>query len=795
MTIVQLIDKLEHHHKVSRIVTREDNQKMDMPELKDPYTWTPDFVKSHRSQCLPRLREINQLVIASIQRGEYVRASVLVECMVKGLATMDKALPDNYRKFIFSYSAVQGILALNVDPFDTYEGMGFSMVDNRGRTVDVRKMNRESGNKITRRSTAIEYFKNARDFAQTAGAKQGMAKIIRALERGENCDDLTPEEALIYLRDLDGKLSNAIHGGGGANRSHAAVRTSARRKGGKPIDFDDWMEMNGWDKDDLAFALRQVKRRRNIYGVLLLVPGLGILLMPFWLRAVWLTRAMRDQDIHADFRFPEKAVMVLWGLPTFFIYPIIIGWVIRWSNWGMGLKDPRGSVLNTIFWGGILLLLLWQMAYSIGPIPFILCAVLLAVFLVIRWCRRLGSPVPALVTGGLSVVALVCFLAFARADILTGTDGRGLSGWLPSFSDKLSGNPSSTAPDSTDEAAVAQAMLDVLDQAMANNDYGEVGLADVDGDGIKELLVACEPAALLYRWQDGQLTAKEVGVLAGGYIVWYLCQDRISGEYGLQYESIGGGDFGGGDTTYYYPSREICVGERTFYDDGGTVSEEHYYIEDDEVTKGDYLTVRKQHRTLEALSTDGWYERGVRTTFIRAELEVIRDGKTLQDISDEGLLAFAGTAVYDLPGMFFGLATGSIIPQDQSDYIVVNTGHDGFGEVRAYRVPDCTTAAEVESLVHDIWHKKVSRRYPVEYEAHLIEYTGQADDYYIGDLLQYNDAIYVVENYGLGDGGSECIVDWMISRTADEAVFQVHNDYSEYTLSLIYEDGIWKYGE
>ena len=76
----------------------------------------------------------------------------------------------------------------------------------------------------------------------------------------------------------------------------------------------------------------------------------------------------------------------------------------------------------------------------------------------------------------------------------------------------------------------------------------------------------------------------------------------------------------------------------------------------------------------------------------------------------------------------------------------------------------------------------------------MIEYTGQAGDYNAGDLLRYNGAIYVVENYGLGDGGSERAVDRMISRTTDEAVFQVYDDFGEYSISLIYEDGIWKYG-
>ena len=763
---------------------------MDTPELKDPYTWTPAFVRSHRAQCLPRIREVNQLVITAVQGGEYVRAAVLAECVAEGLYTMDKALPEDYRPFVFSYAVIRGILALNVDPIDTCEGMGFSMVDSQGRMANLRELNRKSGNQFSRQSMAINFFKYAHSIAQTPRAKQEMAEAIRSLERGEDCDDITPEDALFFLRDLDDRLARAIAGDRTANRS----RASARKKGRRPVDFDDWMEMNDWDEEDLAIALKRVKLRRNLYGVLLLVPGLGILLLPFWLRALWLTRALRSRDIDVGFRFFENVVAALLGLPTLFIYPIVMGWIIRWSNWGMGLEDPRGSVLNTLFWGSIALFLLWRLAASIGPIPFVAGAVLLVLFLVIRLCKRLGSPVPALVFGGLSVVALVALLAFGRADIAAIPRGADLSGWLSTLPERVLNRQSGGESDAPDQAAMARAMLEVLDQAMVDHDFGEAGLADVDGDGAKELLVACEPYALLYSWQDGQLTVKEVGALAGGYFLWYLCQDTETGQHGLQFECGGGGDFDGGDTTYYYSSHQACVGERRYFDDNGAVSGEFYYIEGHEVPRVDYLSARKQHRTLGIFPTESWYERGVQTTVTRAELEAVRDGGTLQDISDEGLLALARTAVYALPSMYFSLDTGGMIPQDRYDSIVVNMGHDGFGQVHAYRALDCATAEEVEAAVRDAWHQAVSRRYPVDYEAHVIEYTGQAGDYNAGDLLRYNGAIYVVENYGLGDGGSERAVDRMISRTTDEAVFQVYDDFGEYSISLIYEDGIWKYG-
>lgn len=362
-----------------------------MPELKDPYTWTPAFVKSHQVECLPRIREVNQLAILRIQRREYDEAAALVECMTQGLDVMNKTLPGNYRQFLFAYSLIGGILALNVDPFDFYEKMGISLVDRQGRTANLRELNQKNGNKLTRKSLAILYFLDARDYAQTSEAKQGMQEIVRVLEQGEDYEDITLEDAIYYLRDMDEKLAKAIAEGGVPSRSHGSslpgtsVRTPVRKKGAKSMDFDDWMEGNGWGEEELEYAIKQVKLRRNIYGVLLLVPGLGFLLLPFWFRAVWLTRAMSRRDFDADFNFFENIVWFIYGLPTFYIYPGVMGLIIRWSNWGMGLGDQRGFVLNALLGSFILLLFLYTV---FGPIPFIVCAVLLVAFFVIRWRRR-----------------------------------------------------------------------------------------------------------------------------------------------------------------------------------------------------------------------------------------------------------------------------------------------------------------------------------------------------------------------------------------------------------------------
>lgn len=352
------------------------------------------------------------------------------------------------------------------------------------------------------------------------------------------------------------------------------------------------------------------------------------------------------------------------------------------------------------------------------------------------------------------------------------------------------------APAAVNQTAMAQAMLAVLDSGTVI----DACLADVDGDGVEELITQGELYAYLYDWQNGQLTSKEICILAGGYFLWYLCQNTVTGERGLQFESVGGGDFGGGDTTYYYPSHQTRIGDRTYFNDEGVKTGEYYFIGDYEnaVTKADYLAVRSQNKTLEELFSGSWFDQDAQMTVVRAELELMRDGKTLRDISNEGLLALARIAVSEIPSMHFSLATGSLIPQDKNDHISVNLWGD-FGEVYAYRVLDCTTAAEVESAVDRVWHQKFSRRYPVDYTANVIEYSGQPGNYMGGDLLRYSGALYVVENYGMGDGGMAWTIDRLISRTADEAVFHGHDYWDEFgqeiTLSLIYEDGVWKYGE
>ena len=76
-------------------------------------------------------------------------------------------------------------------------------------------------------------------------------------------------------------------------------------------------------------------------------------------------------------------------------------------------------------------------------------------------------------------------------------------------------------------------------------------LIDLNGDGMEELFVLDsfgQPLLLAEREPHEQGDR----IWAGGALNWYLCRDTATGELGIEYESIGGGDFSGGSHTFYY---------------------------------------------------------------------------------------------------------------------------------------------------------------------------------------------------------------------------------------------------
>lgn len=758
---------------------------MITPKLNDPYTWSPGFVATNRVGCLQTLRMFVTVAEDYLREGDYLLAATSMKRLSAGLIKLED---QNFGDF-----GKQEVLLAMMMPMVTVLGLLCKDApENR------------------RRDAALTYAMGIatdpdHEFAACYPiAEKYVLSFIRDLKSGMPLDAIIrkynfPADVFDSLRSLDQDIAASYSGSAAPSAAytssaasepalpgkstkppvHTRKRGKRRRFGQATESFEEWMESYGIREDNLDEVTQRVKLRRNIYGVLSFCTPLGLILLPFWYAAVMLTKMLQTRDLDAEPGALCKFLFGVYAVGTLFLPAFFLLYLVSWSKWGMGMGTRASRVLNTLFWGSLLLFILWQMTSSAGPISFIVGAALLAVFLVIYWCRRAGSPVPALVLGGLSVAALAGFLIFGRVNI-TGKDTVAQGGGELSRADRC---------------AMAQSMLDVLDVAIANNEYGKVGLADVDGDGIKELLVAYEPTALLYDWQNDSLTSKEIHTQSTGIFYWWLCQDTKTGDCGFMYE-----DQGDDDIAYYYPSYEVHIGELPYYDSSTGTSREYYYIDnhEHEVTKEYYQEIRRQHRDTESLPTYSWFDFGQedQSAFIRAELEAIRDGKTLQYISDEGLLERARELAYAPGDMGFALDMGDLIPQDEYDYIIVNMEDWPIeeNEIHAHRALDCTTGAEVKSVVQAKWNQTFSRRYPLEYTPNVIEYTGQPGNYGMGDLLQYKGALYVIGNLGVGDEGIAITVDWMISRTEDEAIFQAHTDYGEYTFSLIYEDETWKYG-
>ena len=105
--------------------------------------------------------------------------------------------------------------------------------------------------------------------------------------------------------------------------------------------FEEWIEANGWTEEDIEQALERVKYRRNIYGILCLIPPLGVVLAPFWFTALLRTRQFRYRTLDLNVTEPNILVRLIYGfymIGTLFVYPLVMGKIIARTNWGMGLN-------------------------------------------------------------------------------------------------------------------------------------------------------------------------------------------------------------------------------------------------------------------------------------------------------------------------------------------------------------------------------------------------------------------------------------------------------------------------
>ena len=151
----------------------------------------------------------------------------------------------------------------------------------------------------------------------------------------------------------------------------------------------------------------------------------------------------------------------------------------------------------------------------------------------------------------------------------------------------------------SDREQMAAAMVDLL---LSADPYGglegflQAKLVDLDQDGVEELFAMGRGQGMLYSWQDGALQGKDVGINAGGALNWYLCRDAETGELGIEYESIGGGDFSGGSRTYYYPTRTVEISDIN----------ENYTVDGAAATKAQYDAV-VAHNIRQELLSDGLF--------------------------------------------------------------------------------------------------------------------------------------------------------------------------------------------
>ena len=175
-----------------------------------------------------------------------------------------------------------------------------------------------------------------------------------------------------------------------------------------------------------------------------------------------------------------------------------------------------------------------------------------------------------------------------------------------------------TVAERTAESRMAAAMLDAIDSELGWQENADARLVDLDGDGLKELVVYDGNQAWLHYWKNGQLQTKEIGFVVGGWVEWWLCKDAATGELGIEYRCNGGGDFIGGTSTFYYLSHEISVSDHRGVEDGSVT---RYTIDNVEATQAEHQKVVDQNQRQEELISE--VGPGAHVEETRAELKAL----------------------------------------------------------------------------------------------------------------------------------------------------------------------------
>lgn len=347
-----------------------------MVDPESPRTWTEEYVSTHYADCLLFLREINLMTARSIDEGRFFKALISLDEILDAFTVFKSSgRYGDVRRCLSIYSCAAAELTAFTDPEEmTREAVSYGIRPKTGLAAARENLLK----------TAVGGFLDARDFAASGEWRSCMNSVAKELKAGVPAgqvrlkyfqdfpDDIREDllkidglffaprisqcapdrcfrldrSRLIFTRELDLPEKIPVDFTRGPDGGGTGGTGGARRKN-RP-DFDQWMAENDYDEEDLEWMCRRVRRRRNFYGVLMLFPPLGVVLLPFWLRAVYLTRAFSSRDYGVDFSWLHKLVMVIYGLPTVYIYPLVMGFIVRWSEWGMGLRTARARALSVI---------------------------------------------------------------------------------------------------------------------------------------------------------------------------------------------------------------------------------------------------------------------------------------------------------------------------------------------------------------------------------------------------------------------------------------------------------------
>lgn len=159
---------------------------MTTPEPGNPFTWTEEYVRLHRTECLSHLRKTNQFVMFELLEGDsYDSAAIGISGLCRGLGFLHL---DGYfgdlAEYAVEYSLAEGALLVFGDSFRFKE-----LTDD------------------SRREEALTAFKFARDLGQDHPGCKEMAAIsvpvISALKAGTPLAQIRREHADLF--------PNAVH--------------------------------------------------------------------------------------------------------------------------------------------------------------------------------------------------------------------------------------------------------------------------------------------------------------------------------------------------------------------------------------------------------------------------------------------------------------------------------------------------------------------------------------------------------------------------------------------------------